>query len=98
MEFAFAGEAFEWRGPAPHVFVRMPEPDAALLAENLGALSYGWGCIPAVVTIGDTTVTTSLMPKDGGYVVPLKVALRRPEGIEAGDVVTLRVAVEARTP
>lgn len=98
MEFEFTGTAFEWRGPAPYVFVAVPDENAAALAENVQLLTYGWGCIPARVTAGETTVTTSLMPRDGGYVVPLKVALRRPEGIELGDQVTLRVEVELRLP
>lgn len=93
MEFEFTGEAIEWRGPAPYVFVAMPEEMAGVLADHVTLFSYGWGCIPAKVTAGDTTVTTSLFPRDGGYLVPLKVALRRPEGIELGDLVTLRVEV-----
>ena len=39
------------------------------------------------------TWTTSLFPKDGGYVVPLKDAVRRPEGLAVGDVVRVRLTV-----
>jgi hypothetical protein len=42
---------------------------------------------------GDTEVTTPLMPKDGVYVIPLKVALRRSEGIDDGDDVRVRLQV-----
>jgi hypothetical protein len=38
-------------------------------------------------------VTTSLTPKDGVYLVPLKVALRRAEGIDDGDAVRVRLQV-----
>lgn len=38
-------------------------------------------------------MTTSLIPKDGVYLVPLKVALRRPEGIDDGDAVRVRLHV-----
>jgi hypothetical protein len=34
----------------------------------------------------DTGWTTSLFPKDGGYVVPLKDAVRRAERVDVGDV------------
>lgn len=43
--------------------------------------------------IGDTEVTTSLMPKDGAYLVPLKMAIRRAEVIDDGDDVRVRLHV-----
>jgi hypothetical protein len=45
------------------------------------------------VRIGRTEVTTSLIPKDGGYLVPLKLGLRRPEDIDDGDAVRVRLHV-----
>lgn len=47
------------------------------------------------VTIGATEWTTSLWPKDGGYVVPLKDRVRRAERIGLGDVVPVRLHVDA---
>jgi len=44
--------------------------------------------------IGATTWTTSLWPKDGGYIVPVKTWVRKAEGIELGDVVTVRLTVD----
>lgn len=38
--------------------------------------------------------TTSLFPKDGGYVVPLKDLVRGAERINVGDTVTVRLAVD----
>lgn len=84
-EFTFAGDVFEWRGPSPYHFVRVPHDVAAEIGILAPTLSYGWGVIPATVTIGSTTVTTSLFPKDGGYLVPLKDAIRKPENILIGD-------------
>ena len=40
-------------------------------------VSYGWGVIPVTARIGTTTWTTSLFPKDGSYLVPLKDAIRK---------------------
>lgn len=84
---------FQWRGPAPYFFVAAPTHVNDLLHEHHGDLTYGWGVIPAQVRIGATEVTTSLIPKDGVYLVPLEVALRRPEGIDDGDGVRVRVHV-----
>ena len=58
-----------------------------MIAELAPAITYGWGMIPVTVRIGDTDTTTSLWPKDGGYIVPLKKSLREREALELGDVV-----------
>jgi hypothetical protein len=89
------GEVIYWRGPAPFYYVPVPEAVAARIKAVSAEVSYGWGVIPATVTIGDTEFTTSLFPKDGGYLVPLKVAVRKAEGIEDGEAVTLRLVLAA---
>lgn len=80
---------FEWRGPAPFYFVRVPDEDAVRIREVASMVTYGWGVIPATVSIGATSVTTSLFPKDGGYLVPIKNAVRIPEKVEIGDIVSV---------
>jgi len=97
MEIAFRGPVFEWRGPAPFYYVAVPEADSADLKADEAMLSYGWGCIPVTATVGDTEFTTSLFPKDGRYLLGLKVAVRRAEGIEEGDHVDVRMRVEPIT-
>jgi hypothetical protein len=47
--------------------------------------------IPVRVRIGDTEWATSLWPKDGRYIVPLKDAVRKAEGLAEGDTVTVRL-------
>lgn len=89
MEFEFESVVFEWRGPSPFYFVAVPDDVAAEIKLIAPTLTYGWGVIPATVTIGSTTVTTSLFPKEGGYLVPLKDALRKPEKISVGDSITV---------
>jgi hypothetical protein len=91
--WAFEAEVFQWRGPAPYFFVATPDDVDAFLHDHAAELSYGWGVIPARVRIGATEVGTSLIPRDDVYLVPLKVALRRPEGIDDGDVVHVRLSV-----
>lgn len=91
MTWRFTGPVWEWRGPAPHHFVSMPPDVSDEIAEDAGSLSYGWGAIPVHARIGDTGFSTSIFPKDGVYIVPIKVAVRRAEGIELGDEVTVEV-------
>ena len=93
MNYEFESVVFEWRGPSPFYFARVPEDIAAEIALIAPTLTYGWGVIPATVTIGSTTVTTSLFPKDGGYLVPLKDALRKPEGVANGDFVEIDLSL-----
>ncbi len=89
MEFEFTGRIFEWRGPAPYYYVALPDEDSADLKEASAMLTYGWGVIPVQVRIGDTEWETSLFPKDGCYLVPLKDRVRRAEGLDEGDEITV---------
>jgi hypothetical protein len=52
--------------------------------------------IPVRGRVGDTDFDTSLWPKDGRYVVPLKDAVRDAEGVVEGDVVTVTLTVTDR--
>jgi hypothetical protein len=52
--------------------------------------------IPVRVRTGGTVWESSLFPKDGRDLVPLKDAVRRAEEIDQGDVVTLGLTVAAR--
>jgi hypothetical protein len=56
-------------------------------------VTYGWGVIPVHVKIGKTEWTTSLFPKDGRYLVPIKSSVRKAENLAEGDDVTIRLEV-----
>ena len=94
MDLEFAGPIWYWKGPAPHHFVTVPDEESALIDEVAHIVTYGWGCIPVSGEIGDTAFTTSLFPKDGGYIVPVKVAVRRAEGVGEGDEVAVRLRID----
>jgi hypothetical protein len=40
---------------------------------------------------------TSLFPKDGGYLLPLKDVVRKPQRLSAGDDVTVKMTVRLRS-
>lgn len=96
LQFDIAGEVFEWRGPAPYYYLAVPDAESQEIQDASSLLTYGWGVIPARVTLGGTTWTTSLFPKDGRYLVPLKDAVRRAEGVEPGAMVSLRLVAGRR--
>jgi len=94
VELRFRGEVTYWRGPAPYYFVPVPEAECAALAAASPSVSYGWGVIQVRARVGDTDFATSLFPKDGGYLLPLKVAVRRAEDVEEGDTVTIALVLD----
>jgi hypothetical protein len=94
VDLEFDGPMYEWRGPSPYHFVAVPEDEVEQIRETAAFVTYGWGMIPVRGRIGDTDFTTSLWPKDGGYVVPVKDAVRRAEGLALGDLVTVRLTIE----
>jgi hypothetical protein len=94
VRFEFDGEVWFWKGPSPFHFVTIPEAECREIKAASSAVTYGWGVIPVTVRLGDTEFTTSLFPKDGRYLVPIKDAVRFAEGVELGDEVTLHVRVD----
>ncbi len=93
MEFAFAGRVIEWRGPAPYYYLPVPDEESADIREVAAMATYGWGVIPVVARLGNVDFETSLFPKDGGYLLPLKDAVRRPQQITVGDEITVEMTV-----
>ena len=93
LELRFEGEVFHWRGPSPYHFVRVPDDAAGLIHALAPMVTYGWGVIPAEGRIGATDFTTALFPKDGGYLVPIKDAVRKAEGLEIGDAVDILLVI-----
>lgn len=95
MSLEFSGNTWHWRGPAPFFFVTVPTEESKALRDVSKWVTYGWGMIPVSARIGTTTWKTSLWPKAELYVVPLKLSVRRAEGLEEGDRVTVRLEVGA---
>lgn len=94
LEIAFRGTAIEWRGPAPFLFVPVPEEHVGEVRFAARQASYGWGCVPVSARIGEFAFTTSLFPRDGGYLLPVKVAAQRACGIGLGDAVDVTMRVD----
>ncbi|MDQ1687096.1 MAG: hypothetical protein QOK42_71 [Frankiaceae bacterium] len=94
MDLQFSGEIFEWRGPSPYFFVSVPDEECGAIEAVANEVTYGWGVIPVSAQLGSTQWTTSLFPKEGGYLVPLKDKVRAAEGLELGDVVSMRLTVD----
>lgn len=93
MDFEFTGTIIFWHGPSPFFFVAVPAEQSQNIKAISNIVTYGWGVIPVHARIGKTNFATSLFPKDGLYLVPLKVAVRKAENLEEGDEVTVRLEI-----
>ena len=96
MDLQFTAELWEWRGPAPFYWLTVPEDGCDHVRAEAAAASYGWGAIPVRVRIGATEWETSLLPKGGGYVLPVKDAVRRAEDVDQGDTVAVAMSIAPR--
>lgn len=92
-EIVFEAEIIEWRGPAPFLFAVVPDEHIGAIRYAAMTASYGWGVVPVVATVGETAFATSLFPRDGGYLLPVKVAVQRAEGVGLGERIAVRMRV-----
>jgi hypothetical protein len=53
----------------------------------------GWGAVKVSVRVGDSEWQTSVFPsKETGWIVPVKAAVRKAEGLVEGNPVTLELS------
>ena len=95
IECEFDGAVWEWRGPSPYHFVTVPGEWAAVVHQLASAVTYGWGMVPVEVRLGRSRWRTSLFPKDGGYVLPLRNSVRDKEKIALNANVHVHLIVLA---
>jgi hypothetical protein len=96
LDATFTAELFEWRGPAPFYWFALPEDICDYVRAEAKEATYGWGAIPVRVRIGGTEWETSLLPRDGGYLLPVKAQVRAHEGFGDGDLVTIAMSIAPR--
>jgi len=92
--FVFTAELWEHDGDGAWHFVSLPEEHADEI-EAQAPPGPGFGSVPVKVTIGDTAWSTSVFPDRARrtYVLPVKKAVRRSEGLEAGDRVRIELVL-----
>jgi hypothetical protein len=93
LTITITGTIWYWRGPSPFHFVSVPAEESQEIRHMASAVTYGWGMIPVVARVGKTSWKTSLFPKDGTYIVPLKDKVRSAEKIGVGDTITLTIEI-----
>ena len=93
----FKAELWEWESQASWFFVSLPTELSDELEAVHGAAAAGFGSLKVEVTVGATTWATSVFPDKGRatYVLPVKKAIRKAEGLDAGKAVTYKLRVTA---
>lgn len=89
----FEAAIIEWRGPAPFLFARVPDEHVGAIRYAAMTESYGWGVVPVVAWVGNSEFATSLFPRGGSYLLPIKVAIQKAERVGLGDKVMVRMRV-----
>lgn len=82
-------------GGSWHFVTIPPEESVEIRLESAAAgIRRGFGSVRVRATINDVAWTTSVFPqKDGGYLLPVKVAVRRDAQIAAGDDITVSIVM-----
>ena len=81
-----------WRWPSGNwFFVTLPFEVADEIDDQAPAARVGFGSVRVEVTIGGSTWQTSVFPdkRAESFVLPVKQQIRRAEGIDDGDDVTV---------
>lgn len=90
--FALKGQVWKYTGKASWYFVNIDPSLAQEIKLSKKSSTTGWGQIRVKVTIGSSTWLTSLFPGKGGMLVlPVKLAVRKKEGLTDGSVVCVDI-------
>lgn len=97
MSYRFVATLWRYPGDAAWYFVTLPHDVADDIEEISAPTRKGFGSVRVEVMLGGSRWRTSLFPdtKTESYVLPVKQAIRRAEGITDGDLVTLEIRLVA---
>ncbi|GAB3960172.1 DUF1905 domain-containing protein [Actinoallomurus acanthiterrae] len=91
----FEAELWIWdaRRSDTWTFVSLPTEASEEIRDLAGGARRGFGSLRVRVTVGTSTWKTSIFPDSarGSYVLPIKRTVRTAEGLDAGDITTVKV-------
>lgn len=93
MKITFTAPLWLWNGKGAWHFVTLPVDDSQII--RMAVPRRGWGSVRVKARIGETSWATSIFPdsKSGAYLLPVKVDVRKAEGIAPGDAVEVTLAL-----
>lgn len=83
-------------GMAGWHFASVPPEVSDDIKNQFGYLKRGWGSLPVIAKIGETSWKTSIFPdkQSGGYLLPIKAQVRKKEKISADDKIVLFLEIK----
>ncbi len=99
-DFVFTAPLWRWQsasGPGSWHFVTVPTEMAVEIRLRTIDRRKGFGSVRVAATIGGTTWRTSIFPAANldSYLLPVKAAVRKAEGIDADDTVYVSISLIA---
>lgn len=96
-KYKIRSEVWLYPGMAGWHFVSVPKKQAEEIKKNFNSKKRGWGSLPVVASIGKTEWRTSIFPdkRTSTYLMPLKVEVRKKEGIMNSDTIIFNLEIKA---
>ncbi len=95
-QYQITAKVWLYSGDSAWHFISIPKEQSEEIATLFSDKKRGWGSFKVTATIGVTSWKTSIFPdkKSGEFLLPLKVEVRKKEGIVNGDTVAVVVEIE----
>ena len=95
MRCSFEAQVFRWPANPAFFLVSLPKDFSAEIHEISEGLTNGFGSLKVEATIGTFTWRTSIFPdsKTGCFDLPLKVSVRKPNGLVEGSISSISLEV-----
>lgn len=84
-----------YTGSAAWRFLVLPKSVSREIRETRGKSARAWGSLPVLAQVGNTKSKTSIFPdkKSATYLLPVKAAVRKAEGITDTDTVSFSLNI-----
>lgn len=100
LSFCLSAECWLWQSEkAAWHFLTLPEDksdEIKFFHTGQSLKKRGWGAVKVKAIIGETVWETSIFPhnESKAYILPIKAAVRKAEGIAVGDTVTVTLEIK----
>ncbi len=93
--YKFQNTLWQHNGVSGWHFVTLPQRLSTEIRELFQKEEQGWGRLPVMALIGDTTWATAIWfdTKNNRYLLPLKSEIRKKKNIQVGDTLFIRLKI-----
>lgn len=93
IQYRFSATVWVHNGPGGWHFVSIPPELSQEIRQHFQSLEQGWGRLPVAAQVGGTEWATAIWydTKQQAYLLALKAAIRKAEGIVPGKPVQVRL-------